>query len=75
MSTRSPGASPVKRNESSAETNALGTVASPDTEIPSGAGATNSSCVIISCAKAPKPRPTTWSPTEAEETSAPTATT
>ena len=71
--TRSPAARPVNSKESAAETNALGTVASPVTENPGGAGATSSSWVTIAAANAPKPSPTIGSPTETRETSEPTS--
>ena len=73
ISTRSPGSRPVNSKDSAAETNALGTVASPVTEKPGGAGATSSSWVTIAAANAPKPSPTTGSPTETRETSEPTS--
>ena len=46
-----------------------------ETDIPGGAGATSSSCVTISGAKAPNPSPTTRSPMETVETSEPVPTT
>ena len=73
MSTRSPGSRPETSYDSTAETNAVGIVASSVTGTPGGASATISSQVTVSDPKVPNASPTTRSPTATVDTSDPTS--